>query len=393
MIRHLFKMIWNQKGRNFGLILEIFFSFMVLFGVLTFVIQNIKFYQEPLGFHSEPIWVLRTDWKGAPAGEVRETMDQIKRELNGFPQIESFTLSSGNIPYANSMMSTSITHEGVEAKTYRFVVDENFAKTLDIELKSGRWLQDQELHGAYRPIVINQMLKDKLFPNSDPVGQYLSMNEGEEEQGQKTKIVGLIGNYKYRGEFSGRYGSFFELSDTSDLHNRMMLKMNARATAQTEEQIVKRLNLLAPNWAFEIEHNSDMRRNMLKITYIPMIILGIVIGFLIFNVALGLFGVLWYNINKRKAEIGIRRALGATKDGVRGQFIGEVLVLATFSLALGVFFAIQFPILQVFGVSTMVYLLAILSSIVLIYGLVVLCSFYPSQMAAQLQPATALHED
>jgi len=129
------------------------------------------------------------------------------------------------------------------------------------------------------------------------------------------------------------------------------------------------------------------------LTYVPIIILLSVCSFLIFNVLLGLFGILWTNINKRKNEIGLRRALGATQSGIAQQFIGEVVVITTFAIIIGIFFSIQFPLLNVFGVDKSVYFLAILASIILIYLVVMLCSFYPSNQASKIHPATALHED
>jgi putative ABC transport system permease protein len=137
----------------------------------------------------------------------------------------------------------------------------------------------------------------------------------------------------------------------------------------------------------------DLRRLVLMETWIPSLLFLIICGFLIFNVALGLFGVVWQNINKRKQEIGVRRAMGATKLGIRGQIIGEIAVLATLSLILGVFFAVQFPLLKVFNLPASVYIIAILMAIVFIYLIVFICSFYPSLLAARLHPAVALHEE
>ena len=62
----------------------------------------------------------------------------------------------------------------------------------------------------------------------------------------------------------------------------------------------------------EIEHLTNKRKSINYFALVPMIVLLIVACFLIINVALGLFGVLWYNINKRRGEIGLRRAVGAT---------------------------------------------------------------------------------
>ena len=136
-----------------------------------------------------------------------------------------------------------------------------------------------------------------------------------------------------------------------------------------------------------------MKAQKNSIIIIPLTIAFVVCGFLIINVAFGLFGVLFQNITRRKGEIGVRRAMGATGLNIMGQFVGEMVVLATFSIALGVFFAVQFPILNVFDVASSVYFGGIVAAILAVYVLVILCAWFPSRQAAAIHPAMALHDE
>ena len=145
--------------------------------------------------------------------------------------------------------------------------------------------------------------------------------------------------------------------------------------------------------SIEIEHLDKKLASKNKIFLVPAIIVIIVAGFLIINVALGLFGVLWYNINKRKSEIGLRRAVGATGNSVAKQLVGEALVLSTFALIIGSFFAVQFPLLNVFNLPASVYIIALLFAVAFIYLLVIVCALYPGKQAASIYPAVALHEE
>jgi putative ABC transport system permease protein len=85
--------------------------------------------------------------------------------------------------------------------------------------------------------------------------------------------------------------------------------------------------------------------------------------------------------------------MGATSNGISAQFIGEMLVLASFAVALGVFFAVQFPLLNIFDIATSVYIWGIILSVLAVYLLVVLCAWFPSRQAARIHPAVALHEE
>jgi len=155
----------------------------------------------------------------------------------------------------------------------------------------------------------------------------------------------------------------------------------------------KKLAKIAPNWTFELEYLEEKKEVAGRIVTIPLIIMLIVCAFLIFNVALGLFGVLWYNINQRKSEIGLRRATGASTTGITSQFVGEMWVLSTFGIIVGLFFAVQFPLLNVFDLEGRIYFLAMLASILLIYLLTTICALLPSRQASTIQPAIALHEE
>ena len=137
----------------------------------------------------------------------------------------------------------------------------------------------------------------------------------------------------------------------------------------------------------------EARKSQHDKTLVPVIIFLIICGFLLINVALGLFGVLNVSITRRRGEIGLRRALGATEGSISRQFVGEMWVLATFALVLGLLLAGQFPLLNVFDLDAGVYLTAMAVSVVVIYLLVTLCALFPSRQAAMVQPAVALHEE
>ncbi len=389
MIRHLFLIIWNQKRRNFGLILEIFFSFLVLFAVLTFIINKYNFYRQPLGFNYENVWRIYHDVKGAPKAEVFAVQEQIRNALRTFPEIIDYTFTNGNVPYGSSRSITSLKKKDESYDADIFTVDENFAKTLNIELDEGRWFNEADRFADYNPIIINGTLKKEVFGDEEKiVGQFMESYNDEQR-----KIIGVVDQFKYQGEFAAPFAGFFQMTDTTFAVRTLLLHVRSGADAEFESRLNKRLNQIASNWSFEVSYFDEMRKSTLRETKIPMLIFLIIGTFLVFNVALGLFGVLWYNINKRKQEIGIRRALGASKNGIGWQFVGEVLVIATLSLALGTFFAIQFPLLNVFNVQAGVYITAILAAILLIYAIAFVCSLYPSQQAAGLQPAVALHAE
>ena len=72
MTRHLLRLIWNRKRQNFLLTLEIFFSFLTLFGVVLFAVHFANNSRQPLGFDIDRVWSITVDRKEAdedPGGQ------------------------------------------------------------------------------------------------------------------------------------------------------------------------------------------------------------------------------------------------------------------------------------------------------------------------------------
>ncbi|GAA4437945.1 FtsX-like permease family protein [Pontibacter saemangeumensis] len=393
MIRHLFKLIWNRRKSNFLLITEIFVSFMVLFAVLSLVIYNYSNYAKPLGFNHENVWQLSLRQNSDSTARNVQLQEQLLRRLRDFEEVESASLSSTNAPFAFSQMNTSLSYGKTKDLLANFYeVQDEFKDVMQLQVREGRWFDPQDDASRHMPIVINRMLKEKLFGEEEAVGKLIPANDST-----SYLVLGVVDYYRAYSEFNADEPAFFtriNLSQNDDrLWNSLLLRVKPGTGVAFEEKMVKELSGIAKDWTLEVSTLEKMRQSKAKLTLVPMVALGLVCGFLIFNVALGLFGVLWYNINKRYAEIGLRRAMGATAGQIYKQFLGEVIVITTLGLLLGCFFAGQFPLLGVFDLSNEVYGLAILSAISLIYILVTCCALYPSSQAAAIHPATALHEE
>jgi putative ABC transport system permease protein len=241
--------------------------------------------------------------------------------------------------------------------------------------------------------VINESLKEDLFGKQSAIGKFIDF--GWETGQMKPKVVGVIEDLKDRGDFVNSGNGIYFKMDTTNQENggALLIKVKPGTDAIFESRLYKALSNTFRQTSIDIRHLENDRKLKNTQSIGPVIILGVVAGFFIINVALGLFGVLWYNINKRKSEIGLRRAIGASGGSVSRQLIGETLVLATFALIVGSFFAIQFPLLDVLDLPSGVYILALILAIMAIYLLVIVCSFYPGRQAAAIYPAVALHED
>jgi putative ABC transport system permease protein len=264
-------------------------------------------------------------------------------------------------------------------------VDPSYPDVLKMKLAEGRWFTEGDKVQKIKPVIITQFLKDKLFGNENALGKIIGKDDG------KRQVVGILSHFKFENDFQPEGACLLQPLETwpSD----MLIRVKPGTTVETEARVSKELVQLGKDWSVEVQHLSNMKANKNRLIWIPILILLIVCSFLIFNVALGLFGVLFQTISRRKQEIGVRRAIGATKSRILWHFVGETSVITTFGIILGIFFAIQFPLLNVFDVDSFVYIMGIVLAIVSIYALVIACAIFPSKQASEIYPAIALRED
>ena len=398
MLRHLFKLIWNKKKQNALLIIEMFMSFIVMFAVFTMLVYSFKNYKQPVGFDYNDVWVITffPPENINASDSVAMFQNALKKTMFSMPQIKEVSFTGSNVPFSMNTSNTRTNYAGhKDAMTNMYQAEETFNKVLNIKLVDGRWFTKADDASRYTPVVINQKLKEELFGNESAIGKILgeqNIEKGTSEN--RYKIMGVAENAKDKGSYQAVENGMYLKMDTGALRwaGTMLVKVKPGADASFESKLFKTLsNAIGTN--IEIEHLDKKLVTKNKVMLVPMIIAAVVAGFLIINVALGLFGVLWYNINKRKSEIGLRRSLGASGNDVSKQLVGEALVLSTISLIIGAFFAVQFPLMNVFDLPANTYLIAIVLAIIFIYVLVIICALYPGKQAAAIYPAVALHEE
>lgn len=382
MLRHLFKLIWKKKKTHFLLMVEIFFSFLILFGIFSALIYYARNYSRDSGIKAEDVWVISCDFKTDSDSLRTIYAKQIVDVIRPVSEIESATVMSFNVPYEYSSMTNGLEYQSRSVQAEQVSVDEYYPAVMGLTVNEGRWFHSADrIPGKYKPIVITGSVREKLFGTGNAVGEIVSDNR---------KVIGVVNDYKFQSDYLADQPAFFQ-QRSGDW--QILVKVRTNQPGLLETRLARTIAGAAKDWPFEIRHLDKMKQSRNRIVFVPVLIGLIVGGFLVFNVALGLMGVLWQAIQQRREEIGIRRAIGASASGIVMQFLGEAWVLTAFSILLGIFLAVQFPILRLFDLDAQIYILAIVTAVVSIFALVTACAWYPSRQAAEILPATALHEN
>jgi putative ABC transport system permease protein len=393
MFKHLFKLIWNKKKQNFLLMSEMFVSFLVIFAVFTLMVYYYNNYKKPIGLDYQNLWVVNYNntYQTNNTDSLNIYYQNLTQTIKSLPQVKEVSYCSDNVPFSQNQWTGDVHYKNASPNSDNYTVDDNYRNTLNMHLLEGRWFNKADAVAKTKPVIINDDLKEKLFGNEEAIGKLVGTEAGK----YTLRVIGVVQGLKAKGDYSPARSAIYKRTDTGSHRwlGKIMVKVTPDADAAFEGRLYKMLANYMKNSNIEIEHMPNKLKSTNLFNIVPMIVTLIVACFLVINVALGLFGVLWYNINKRRGEIGLRRAIGASGQSVSSQLVSESLILATLSLILGTFFAVQFPLLNVFNLQASVYIVAMILSIIFIYLLVFVCSLYPGKQAAAILPAVALHED
>jgi putative ABC transport system permease protein len=404
MIKHLLKMVWNRKRANVLIIVEIFFSFLVLAAVLITTVHYWQNYHRPLGYSIQGVWriemslkSLMTSLKSGSEESKQETEKarQLYLALQNLAEVEAFA-GSTEAPYDPSVQTSHYDYKGrkIDIQT-EYGATMGFKDVLGLQVVAGRWFEPGDEALSWDPVVINQKMKEELFGSEDPLGKNIAPEKAERER----RVVGVISEYRKHGEFVSPYAFAFQRSGWSGMEGQssgpphyILVKVRPGTPASFEEKLMTQIQRVNKNWSFTLTPLTETRQNWLTFCLAPIVAGGIVAVFLLIMVGLGLVGVLWQNVTQRTHEIGLRRSLGGTQGDIHRQVLGELLVIASVGLLLGVALAVQIPLLHVIDfISARVFSFGIVSSAFMIYLLTMVCGLYPSWMAAKVEPAQALH--
>lgn len=370
MIRHFLKLMWNKKKKHFVLTAELFFAYLVMCFLVLLLFLAVDTFKKP-NFNVDHVISVYPSTSGDTARTILRSIKEVKN------------VSSTNVrPFANITTNDTLFYGNKTMRIYKDLADEELRSVLQISMSSGRWFDQTDRGSAKIPVVITTVLRDQLFPGIKPEGKILKI-------GTTTySIIGVAndlndptGNYKDRPHaFVMEPGNFFLVRLTKPMDDKIYHKLKL-AAGGNESEFSDNVIPVSINKA---EYDSERNR---IIDF--MMILG---GFLLINVVLGLFSILYQNISRRKPEIGLRRAAGATGVQIYWQIVLEIALLATLAIIPGAIVTVQFAIFEVFG-EHKEYYPAIIVAAGIIYIVVVLCALYPAALASRIQPAHALHEE
>lgn len=393
MIKHSFKLIWNQRKQNTYLIIELFLIFSLLFLNGAYLIEQGSNYWEGIGANVENVTYIWLQKDGATQTEELQTFNHLKKELKTNKAIESVSLNASSAPYIFSVHLNKVKAGNNTVNCHIKAVDDDYQKVFQYPLTSGRWFTAADTSKSTAPALITEKTKNRLFGHQSAINELVTLGN------QQYLIVGVVQRSKRNDYAEESDAMFIPITRSYWLAGNSRSELAIRSTnneALNIQQVVNTIRNYFPSEQYEIRQLETMNEMKSKANSFigndVLMAFGIMI-FLIINMVLGMIGIIGYRVKQRRQEIAVRLAMGATPKKVSHQIRLEMYLLCLLSIIPALLLAIQIPLLDLFPVDKAEFFIALGSAILFIFLLVAIAVWYPARSVLQIEPALALKEE
>ena len=273
----------------------------------------------------------------------------------------------------------------------------------NMQLFMGRWLKEPDIENHSYVCILTENAAQELIGYTDCVGRSITLNN------VPFTIVGILADDEdsLTALFSAGscvayipHTSLVRLSDTvpTGITTFYASAPEGGAVDQAKERLEELLlqRFDEDDDAFSLSSSSILEETMSNVTSVLTILLGGIAAISLIVGGIGIMNIMLVTVTERTREIGIRKAIGATRGTILTQFLMEAVVLCMMGCALGIF--LSWAILQ--AVSTVVASVGlrfaldggvVLVSVVFCFLIGVIFGLYPANKAARMKPIDALH--
>lgn len=272
-------------------------------------------------------------------------------------------------------------------------VTPKYFQTLKIPLVAGRYFNDGDRQSGQPVAIIDVDMARRYWPNQNPIGRRLRHNSAD----SWATIVGIVGHVKQTSlaADAGR-GIYYFCLYQQPSPEMYLVTRGAGSTTHTSEAIRSAVRAVDPAQAvFDVKTMQERISLALGPQQFAARILMAFAGAALLLAAIGLYGVISYNVTRRTREIGIRTALGAGRSGILILIIGQAMRLVSVGLVSGLLAAAllgRLAATQLFEVSPFDPATFVVTALVLTAA-ALLASFIPAWRAARVDPITALRNE
>lgn len=389
----------GRRLRHLLIVGEISLSIVLLFGTGVLMRSILALQRRPLGFRTDHVLVSyvpmpRTRYQNND--NVVEFFDKVMRQLRGAPGLQAVGLVHP-FPFrgcggdAFRITGRSFAPGEYENGCLEFI-DEGYFSVFDIPLLSGRNFNEADNGQSQAVAIVNEAFVRKYWPGEDAVGKYLEILR--RPQGP-LRVIGVVADVRpgIEADFLPQiYVSYRQVT-----FQTMAIVTLRHDTATSLDKVVRRAvqNVDPQMPAPSMDTIESVVHDSLDSWRFALTLLGGLTTLAVVLIVVGLFAVISYLVRERTKELGVRMAIGASRNDVMRLVLRQSLRLALGGIVVGLvltFALARFAASVEYAVrpNDPVTFLVVAGAVALIS---ILAAYIPARRAAQIDPLAALREE
>lgn len=300
--------------------------------------------------------------------------------------------------YGYEIPSRTGASQGVIGSALRYEITPDYIKSMGIPLLRGRGLEAVDLGAVPQPVLINESFARRTFGTEDPIGQRIRFGPEVGSNRPWDIVVGIVGDVKQQSLSSPQLDAFYALLGNWWWVDRVQ-SLVVRTTGDPA--------LLAPSvkralWSVDASQPIERVVTMEDLVALStgqrrftlIIIETFAISALVLA-AIGIYGVLSGSVSERMREIGVRSALGASRQDILALVVRQGLGLAL----IGVLVGLSGAVVATRGIMTLMFGVSMLDPVTyagvvtLLVLVAMLACWIPAWRAARVDPAITLRAE
>jgi putative ABC transport system permease protein len=401
------------EGSRFGLgkvlvMLQVALSLVLIVGAGLMLTTFRKLASLDAGFDRGHVLLVAVDLRNAnyPPQRRAAGYQRMLDRLRTVPGVRSASRSEMT-PIGGGVWDSELLIDGYTAKSHQDVivnfnqVSAGYFDTLGTPFVAGRDFNQHDTPQSPQAAIVNETFVKRYFGASNPLGRTFRLNNGPGVF-PPVEIVGVVKDAKYeslredipptayRAESQDRPGmaapspfTNFELRSVAGAPADLIPSVKA-----SMEEVNRDIPLQFTTLATQVDESLTRERLLATLS-------GFFGALALLLATIGLYGVMAYNVARRRNEIGIRMALGAEQARVLRMVLGEVALLIAIGLVIGLCAALattRFVASFLYGIkSNDPWTLSLAAGVLALVA--ALAGFLPARRASRLDPMTALREE
>ncbi|MEI7595382.1 MAG: ABC transporter permease [Bacteroidota bacterium] len=329
--------------------------------------------------------------KHYPTITYSEAMD-FKQKFD-FPSVISISTNASQIAtlkYGSNKTNPNISVIGS---------DDNYTTTSGYDVFKGRNFTSNEITYGSHVVIIGSDVSSQLFKNNEnPIGKIIAVGSG------KYQVIGVLKEKGSSMGFSGDRSCVLPVNNVRQYfaspNQSYKIEVQASNTRKLDEAIGEATSLfrnlrklkVSDEENFEILKSDNLAQMLIEnLRYVT--VAATLIGLItLLGAAVGLMNIMLVSVTERTREIGVRKAIGATKKVIKNQFIAETIVICQFGGILGIILGILIGNITSLVMNTpfVIPWIWMIAGIIICFIVGIISGIFPAIKASKLDPIESL---